>query len=191
MDAIILAGGENRRFASHKALAEVDGRKVIESTAALLRRLFRSVVISTNTPELFFSLGYRMVGDVHNVRGPMTGIFSCFVATGAEELFVAACDMPFISEKVVSLILGRYRGQDALVPVHGQEPQPLLGIYAARVSDRMEAMILAGRRSMKGLIETVGTGYIPEEEVRAVDPEGRSFVNINTVAEYERIRGSG
>lgn len=191
MDAIILAGGENRRFASHKALAEVDGRRVIESTAALLRRVFRSVVISTNTPELFFSLGYRMVGDVYDVRGPMTGIFSCFVATGAEELFVAACDMPFISEKVVRLILGRYRGQDAVIPLYDREPQPLLGIYAARASDRMEAMILGGRQSMKGLIETVGTGYIPEEEVRAVDPEGRSFVNINTVAEYERIRGSG
>jgi molybdopterin-guanine dinucleotide biosynthesis protein A len=31
--------------------------------------------------------------------------------------------------------------------------------------------------------------YISEEEVRAIDPDGRSFVNINTMEDYMKETG--
>lgn len=84
MDAIILAGGENRRFPSHKALAEIRGRRIIEKTLELFFKHFKSVHISTNTPE-FFYLGLLLIGDIVEQRGPMNGIYSSCLCTGAPD----------------------------------------------------------------------------------------------------------
>lgn len=84
MDAIILAGGENRRFQSHKALAEIKGRRIVERTLELLVKHFKAVHISTITPE-FFYLGVPLIGDIVEQRGPMNGIYSSCMCTGAPD----------------------------------------------------------------------------------------------------------
>jgi molybdopterin-guanine dinucleotide biosynthesis protein A len=40
------------------------------------------------------------------------------------------------------------------------------------------------------MLEEVDVHYIEEEEVKKIDPEGRSFVNINTLEDYKRELGS-
>jgi molybdenum cofactor guanylyltransferase len=189
MDALILAGGENRRFFFHKGLAEISGKRIIEITSSLLRKHFNKVWISTNNPEIFFYLGLPMVGDLINFRGPMTGIFSALVCTGAPEVFVTACDMPFISDRVINLIRNSYNGQDAVIPVFQGDPQPLLGVYSSKIKDRMEERIINKRRAMRDLLYDIDVYYIHEQEVLGVDPKGRSFVNINTREDLQRERG--
>jgi molybdopterin-guanine dinucleotide biosynthesis protein A len=187
MDAIILAGGENRRFQSHKGLAEINGRKIIETTSELLKKHFNAVYISTNEPELFFYLGLPMIGDVVEQRGPMTGIYSSLISTGAAELFVAACDMPFIRDEAVALIVKRYHGQDALLPMFQGRPYPLLGIYSQGIASAMEDRIRLDKRALWDLLGEKAVEYIPEAEVTEADPEGRSFVNVNTLEEYRKL----
>ena len=187
MDAIILAGGENRRFHSHKGLAEINGRKIIETTTELLKKHFSAVYISTNEPELFFYLGLPMIGDIVDRRGPMSGIYSALISTEAPELFVAACDMPFIRDEVVELIVKRYHGQAALLPVFQGRPQPLLGIYSQGIASAMEERIRHDRKALWDLLGEKRVEYIGEDEVMEADPEGRSFVNINTLEEYRKL----
>ncbi|MBI5632217.1 MAG: molybdenum cofactor guanylyltransferase [Nitrospirae bacterium] len=187
MDALILAGGENNRFLSHKALAEVRGKRIIETTIELFKKYFNKITISTNTPELFFYLGLPMIGDLMLQKGPMTGIYSSLVSTGAPELFVAACDMPFIQAGVLELIMRHYEGQDAVVPVFEGRPQPLFGIYSASVRDAMKLHIMQNRKALRDLLQDIHPALIPEEEVRAADPEGRTFININTLEEYRNL----
>jgi molybdopterin-guanine dinucleotide biosynthesis protein A len=189
MDALILAGGENRRFLFHKGLAEIYGRRIIEITSSLLRKHFNKVWLSTNSPEIFFYLGLPMVGDMINIRGPMTGIFSALTCTGAPEVFVAACDMPFISDKMITLIKNAYEGQDAVVPVFHGDPQPLIGVYSNKIKDLMEKRINGKRKAMRDLLHDIDVYYIQEQEVLTVDPEGRSFVNINTREDLQKATG--
>jgi molybdopterin-guanine dinucleotide biosynthesis protein A len=187
MDAIILAGGENRRFQSHKALAEIKGRKIIEETSELLKKHFTAVYISTNTPELFFYLGLPLIGDIVEQRGPMIGIYSSLISTGAPELFFVACDMPFIKTEVVELIKKKFHGQDAVLPKNKGLPQALLGIYSQRVVPALEQRIAQNRMAMWDLLQEIAVQFIPEQEISAVDPEERSFVNINTLEEYRNL----
>lgn len=189
MDALILAGGENRRFFFHKGLAEIYGKRIIEITSSLLRKYFNKVWLSTNNPEIFFYLGLPMIGDIINFRGPMTGIFSALACTGAPEVFVTACDMPFISDEVINLIKNSYKGQDAVIPVFHGGPQPLLGVYSNKIKDLMEERIKSKRRAMRDLLYDINVYYIQEQEVLRVDPEGRSFVNINTREDLQRATG--
>jgi molybdopterin-guanine dinucleotide biosynthesis protein A len=204
MKALILAGGENKRLPVIKGFIEIKGWKIIESNINLLRQIFDCVIISTNEPGLYFYLGVPMVGDIVKHKGPMTGILSALVTLEPPEIFVTACDMPFIKPQLVKYIVNKWtqskgnsslitrhpspkNGWNAAIPVFDGKSQPLLGIYSKRIIRNMEDAIKKGNRSLREFLKKLDVLYIGEEEVRAIDPEGKSFVNINTLEDYEEV----
>jgi molybdopterin-guanine dinucleotide biosynthesis protein A len=191
MDALILAGGENKRIPLIKGFLEIRNRKIIETNIELLKSIFSRVILSVNNPELYFYLGLPMIGDVVDSRGPMTGILSVFMNTESADIFVTACDMPYINAILIKYMVEKYNDKfDALIPLYDGKPQPLFGIYAKRISELMEQRIRSGKKSLRDFLKTINVRYINEEEVRSIDPEGRSFVNINTFKDYQREGGA-
>lgn len=188
MKAVILAGGENRRLQKQKGLLEINGRRFIEIISELFQDYFKSVYISTNNPEVYWYLGHPLIGDIIDCGGPMSGIFSALACSGAPEIFVAACDMPFINRNVMDVIAGHYKGQDAVVPVYNGKPQPLPAIYSGKIMGLMEERIKSDKRSLTNLLRDVNVGYIKEEEILNADPDGRSFININTMDDYLNVQ---
>ena len=190
MDAVILAGGENTRIPVLKGFLEIGNRRIIEHNLELLKKVFGRVLISANAPELYFYLGTPMVGDVLDSRGPMTGILSALISTDAPAMFVTACDMPYINAILIQYIAGKWDDRfDAAIPLYEQKPQPLFGIYAKRVAEKMEQSIKTGRRSLRDFLKEITVYYIGEDEVKSIDRTGRSFVNINTAEDYKREGG--
>jgi molybdopterin-guanine dinucleotide biosynthesis protein A len=190
MDALILAGGENRRIPLLKGFLEIRDGKILEVSIHRLSKVFNRIILSTNTPEHYYYLGLPMVGDVVQVRGPMTGIFSALLLPDVSEVFVSACDMPDINGILIKYIAGRWRSEyDAVIPVFNNEPQPLLGVYAKSLMRRMEEALHREKRSLRGFLRDCNVLYIQEEDVRKIDPEGRSFVNINTMQDFEKETG--
>jgi molybdopterin-guanine dinucleotide biosynthesis protein A len=181
MTACILSGGENKRFPYPKGFIELGGRRLIESTVETLSGIFDRVVISTNEPEKYFYLGAPMIGDIVRQRGPMTGILSALVSTDEQCVFFAACDMPFIKPELIRYIAGKGCGTDAVAPVWEGRPEPLLAVYSKNLIDALKEGISSGKRSLRDFLGGIDVLYISEEEVKAVDPEGRSFLNINTM----------
>lgn len=188
MVSVILSGGENRRFPAPKGFIEVEGVRIIERTLTLLKRATGRVVISANEPEKYFYLGAPLIGDVVKSSGPIGGIISAFLGTGADEILVAACDMPFIRPDIIKYIMEK-RGGQATVPVHNGEPEPLLAVYSRAAFGPMEGMARKGQRSLKEMLGGLAVRYIDEAEIRGMDPEGKSFVNINTPADFDRAFG--
>jgi molybdopterin-guanine dinucleotide biosynthesis protein A len=190
MDALILAGGENSRIPFLKGFLEINGTKIIESNVRLLKGIFNRVLISTNNPELYFYLGTLMVGDIIKHRGPMTGIYSALNVPDVSDVFVTACDMPFINVILIQHMINKWDGkQDAVIPVFDKRPQPLFGIYSQKITGKIEDSIKNGRKSLWELLKRINVLYIKEEEVRSIDSEGRSFVNINTMEDFRREGG--
>jgi molybdopterin-guanine dinucleotide biosynthesis protein A len=58
-------------------------------------------------------------------------------------------------------------------------------LYVRELAPRIEALLESGRRSIKSLLDSSTVCYLASNELRAVDPELRSFRNINTWADYE------
>lgn len=190
MDALILAGGENRRMPVIKGFLEINGSRIIDANVGLFKGLFDRIFISTNNPELYFYLDIRMVGDVIKYRGPMTGIFSALTVPGVSEMFVTACDMPFVNDILVRYMLDKWRNtHDALIPVFDKKPQPFPGIYSKKIARSMEESIKSGKRSLKDFLKRMNVFYISEAKVRRIDREGKSFVNINTAEDFRREGG--
>jgi molybdopterin-guanine dinucleotide biosynthesis protein A len=190
MDALILAGGENKRIPLLKGFLEIRDGKILEVSIQHLRKVFNRIILSVNTPEHYYYLGLPMVGDIIQVRGPMTGIFSALSLPDVSEVFVTACDMPDINGILIKYIAGRWASEyDAAIPVFNNEPQPLFGVYAKRVVQRMEEALHHDKRSLRGFLRDCNVLYIQEADVRKIDPEGRSFVNINTMQDFEKETG--
>lgn len=189
--AAILAGGENRRFPGLKGFMDLGGGPIIERNLRILRGLFERVLVSTNNPEQYFHLRVPLVGDVLPSHGPMAGIFSCLINAAGGALFAVACDMPFLSPDVVSLVCRKHAqagaegNVDVTVPVCNGEPQPLCAVYSRSSLRHLEEAVLADKTSLKRFLNEVVTHFVPESEVRSVDPEGLCFININTVEDYE------
>ena len=191
MVGLILAGGAGVRFPGTKALIEVDGSTLIKRNLAMLRSLCETVCISTNTPETYFSLGAPMVGDVVPPSGPLGGIYSTLLATEAEAVFVMACDMPYPSAALARLLMEMHGagGHAATAPMSGGRPEPLYAVYGREAMDAMRTALDGGDFSMTGLLRRIGARCITEEAVRRADPEGRSFININTPEDFARAFG--
>jgi len=189
--ALILAGGENKRLPLIKGFLEINGRKIIESNIGLLKEVFDSVIISTNTPEYYFYLNVPLVGDLIDYRGPMTGILSALITLEGTELFVTACDMPFIKQDLIRYIVSQWTDRwEAVIPTFDGKPQPLLGIYSKKLIPKMETSIRKRIRGLREFLNTTKVYYVKEGEVRGIDQEGRSFVNINTIQDYEKERSA-
>ncbi|MEW6067452.1 MAG: molybdenum cofactor guanylyltransferase [Nitrospirota bacterium] len=190
MEALILAGGDNRRLHIIKGLIEIHGKRIIESNIEILKRMFKRVIISTNNPEIYFYTGALIIGDIIKYKGPMTGIFSALSNIAFSDIFVIACDMPFINPKLIRYIIDNWDEKwDAVIPIFDKKPQPLFGIYSKKIAESMERSIKGGRRSLRGFLEEIKVLYITEKEVRNIDPEGKSFVNINTLEDFKKEIG--
>jgi molybdopterin-guanine dinucleotide biosynthesis protein A len=190
MDALILAGGENTRIPVPKGFLLIQGQHVIDRNISLFRNIFGRIIVSTNAPELYFYTGGMLVGDILPQKGPMTGIYSALTVPGVIAVFVSACDMPFINVILIQYLIGQWKfGIDAVIPVYRNKPEPLFGIYSSNITGIMEESIRNGQMSLQNFLGRINVLYIDEEDVRRRDPEGRSFVNINTLEDYQKETG--
>ena len=187
MKAIVLAGGENSRYPSPKAFLKAGDETIIERTLRVLREaVSEDVLISTNEPEMYFQFGVPLIGDTVKGSGPMGGIVSVFEATGADELFVAACDMPFIRAELVQYIIANREGSATAAVMNGKV-NPLLAVYSRSLLGEMRDRLASGRLSLNGMLKDTGAALLEEKALRELDPEGESFANVNTPEDYEQL----
>ena len=76
-------------------------------------------------------------------------------------------------------------GVEAVVPRVGDQPEGVCALYQRSLAPRIEMMLQAGEHRVQDLLARVEVRYVTAAELRRIDPELRSFRNINTPADYE------
>lgn len=195
LSGVILAGGENKRFPILKSLLKINGVPLIERNLELLGNICSEVIINTNFPELYSGYKHIMCGDVLPSRGPMSGIHSALLNSGNDNLFVIACDMPFLNLDILAYVCKRHFTSlasgmyDATIPIYNGKLQPLCGIYRKTILSSLERHILERKNTMHRYLGEINVNFIGEGEIRELDSCGNSFANINTINDYETLRG--
>jgi molybdopterin-guanine dinucleotide biosynthesis protein A len=186
MTGIILAGGESRRMGTDKSLLDINGRPMIEHVLVVFAGLFKKTIIVTNTPDRYRMFGVELTGDVLDMRGPLTGIYSGLLRSTDEYNFVAACDMPFLNPRLIAYMGELAAGHDAVVPMFGGGfLEPLHAIYRKGVLPVIEMQVRKQDRRIRGMFDHIQVRYVTEEEIVQFDPLKRSFRNLNTPKEYK------
>jgi len=177
---VILAGGENTRMPVLKAFIKVDGITIINRSLRTYIQTFRDTFIVTNQPELYSQFGIKMLGDVYDIRGPMSGIFTSLINSSEPWIFVSACDMPFLNRDLIEYMASRRPGYDAVVPLYKGIPEPLHAFYSTRLTYSMEKALLFGKKALKDFLRSKKVKYLPVRDIIKFDPEAKSLINLNT-----------
>jgi len=189
---IILAGGESRRMGTDKALIRLSGKTLIEQTAHIFKRLFAETIIISKDPGRFKAAGCRELADRSDEGGAMVGLLTALEASKTEFIFTAACDMPFLNDRVISLIVNTGRAFDAALPCSDGHSHPLHALYSKGCLKAMTESLERGEKSIMRFIKSLPSDrvrLISEEEIRVIDPETDSLLNMNTPEELEGVLG--
>ncbi|MGM0453832.1 MAG: molybdenum cofactor guanylyltransferase [Thermodesulfobacteriota bacterium] len=183
---VILAGGLSSRFSGqNKAFFELAGRRIIEPIIEVFAEIFDDILIVTNTPLQYLEWDVDLVSDIFPVRSSLTGIHAGLFYSRNPYIFVAACDTPFIQKEMVELVLSEIEpGVAAVMPETPSGTEPLFAVYARQSLDRVGRHIRAGKLKIQRVFSRQRVKKIPPARLRQIDPELRSFFNINTEKDF-------
>ncbi len=183
----LLAGGQSTRMGEDKAFAAFRDGTLLEWMRDRLAPLFPHVFIVAREPARFQALGLAVVNDAMPEGGSAVGIYTAVLAAPTERVLCVACDMPFVSPRLVRALVEGSKGLDVFVPRCGGLLEPLCAVYAKGVLEAYREFIQAGGRRIFDIYGDLNTGYLDVNDARLGDP-ALLFVNVNTPAELEAAR---
>lgn len=185
--AVILAGGESRRFGCDKVWAKLGGRTFLEHVAASLREAGFEVAVSVAQQKRLpaGALPYIMIEDPFPFGGPLQALLGAFKTLNAERLLAVGCDMPRMVPKVLEALWEESVGADiTMLPSSGPKPATLPAVYSRNIVPQIESLLAEGRRDLKGLLERgLVVRRLSVHQWTSLDPQGLSLININTQKE--------
>jgi molybdopterin-guanine dinucleotide biosynthesis protein A len=187
--AIVLAGGKASRLNYvEKALLTLHGKPILNHIVETLSGCVDEIVVVARDEEQQSKLhlaGVKLVRDEIQGFGPVAGICSGLNASSFEYAFIAACDMPFIKADVVDLLFRKAVGYDVAIPY---PLEPLHAVYRREPTIRAaKAAIQMHKGAIMYVVDQLKANYVPKDEIRAIDPELCTFVNINEIEDIELL----
>ena len=212
---IVLAGGASRRMQPPAGGPPVRKELLAPGGKTLLARVVDRVsaevdvvivVAAPDTPVPELPGPPLVVRDSMPGAGPLAGLAdglraaaAMAKARGCEPPALAAvvsCDVPLVRREVLRLLIDRARASGAAwtVPLVGGHRQVLVSVVQVGLVSRIESWLAAGRRDLRGLFDDMAAAdaaavaIVPEAEIAAVDPRLESFLDVDTPADYDRVR---
>ncbi|MCX8052521.1 MAG: molybdenum cofactor guanylyltransferase [Armatimonadetes bacterium] len=195
MAAIILAGGLGARMGAEKALLESNGKNLLLSLVTrFAERMGRVIVVlrpGQVVPDALKGVGeaehLAIVRDVYEGAGPLSGLHAGLAESPDQANFVLGCDMPLANPELALWIVSKLTDHDAAIPMLPLGPEPLHGAYSKRCLGKIESSIRTGRLRIREVLNNLDVTYVAQEEIRQIDPELRSFLNVNTPEDYLQV----
>jgi len=195
--AVILVGGKARRAnGREKYFFTFAGKTFIERLLDSLGQVVDEIVIVARDPDQcrrFNDIANPKVRCIHDIRqgiGPIGGLHAGSIEAKGELLFVSACDMPCIEPAIVSHLFDRIDDCDAAIPSWNMDMlEPLHAVY--RRTALLQYLESHDSLSLRTMIRSISTCYVPVDELQVIDPKLRTFTNINKIEDLDRINADG
>jgi molybdopterin-guanine dinucleotide biosynthesis protein A len=183
--AVVLTGGKSSRMGRPKALLPFDGEPLIVHVVRALKKMFAETVVVAAPDQELPELSAILARDEVAYRGPVSGIYHGLKAATTDVCFVASCDAPFLNLQLIAHLLTQISDYDVVVPYWQERFQPLHAVYRTSVVPLLKNQLDRGELRPIFLYDKVRTRKIPEQEIRRLDSEGLSLLNMNSPAEYD------
>lgn len=167
-----------------KALLPFQGEPLVARVVGILQPLFPRVLVVAAPGQELPPVGADVVRDDLPGQGPLRGLVTGLRAAGGGFAFVASCDAPFLVPALVAFVVSAAAGSDAAVPRWAGRMHPLHAAYRVGILPVAEDQLARGELRLTSLLDRIRTSEIDEATIRRFDPEGWSFVNVNTPGEY-------
>ena len=187
LSVVIQAGGQSSRMGTDKALLPLGGKVLVEYVLASIAGLGDEILITTNNPAGLERFGFPLVADRIPGAGALFGLQTALEAAHGSHVLLVACDMPFLQRSVLEELIALAPRADVVAPRIGGYFEPLLAVYhRARCLPAVRKALSEGDRRMISFYPQVDVLALEGERLRALDPQGISFFNINTPQDLAR-----
>ncbi len=188
--ALVLAGGDSKRFGYPKAFLNFNGKLIIDHIIESLSRCFADIIVVTHLPERLQHLEVKTTKDLIDIpsKSSLRGLHAGLSVSDFTYNFVIACDMPFVNLDFIKYMYFAKDGHDVVVPEIDGYLQPLYAFYKRNCVDIIEENLYSGRFKITEFFKKVKVRYIDTEEINRFDPEQKMFFNINTSEDYQQAQ---
>jgi molybdenum cofactor guanylyltransferase len=179
--AAVLAGGASRRMGRDKATMPVEGVELAATVLAAAALVAAPVVLVAPEGHPARRLAAPVVTDP--AQGPLAALAAALETLDATHVLVLAGDHPGLRVELLAHLIALAPRGDAVACRRGPRLEPLVAVY------RRTPALAAARRalpggSLLGLLAELRTVVVVEEpEWRALDPDGRSFIDLDEPAD--------
>jgi molybdenum cofactor guanylyltransferase len=184
---ILLAGGKSRRMGEDKRFLVLGEQTLLQRGLAALHSIFQEVVvvIAQDSPPLH--VDGRVIRDLVPDCGSLGGLYTGLMQATTPYIFVVACDMPFLDQAVMTHFTNRKATADIVMAKLNGRLHPMHALYSKPCLPVLEQMIAARQLKIQEIVSqsTLRVGYVTEKDLSVLDPSGRSFYNVNTLADLE------
>jgi molybdopterin-guanine dinucleotide biosynthesis protein A len=187
--AIVLAGGFSSRFGEDKGVLKLANKPLIKHVTDAVCSILDETIVVTNSEERMakyaklLGANVKFALDSHESKGPLIGALTGFGVANGEYALLLPFDTPFVSKEVVSLLFELCLNRTAAIPrwPNGQI-EPLHAVYHTRTALKAaETAVAEGKLNMRAMIERMrGVRFVSTLVVQQLDPDLRTFFNINT-----------
>jgi len=190
---IVLAGGKSERMGLDKATLPLSGTTMLDRAVQNLRQVTDEVIVVADRADKYdLPDSTLIIEDRYPETGPLGGILTGLERLGIGYHLVVACDMPSVKPDLLHLLLELAEGFDAAIPCVSEKLEPLCAAYRHTCILVFREILLGGRDySVHRAVERITFRTVLEPQIRAVDPDLQSFINVNTLEDYERVQSSG
>jgi molybdopterin-guanine dinucleotide biosynthesis protein A len=172
-----------------KLSLEVEGVPLIERVRDALTDCCREVLVVGGGGVRLEGVKY-ITGERPGGLGPLAGMEAGLASARYPLTFVAAGDMPFLTQSMVSYLLGRLaRGRVlAAVPRYRGRIHPLCAAYARTLLPRLGTALDGGSRAVHGFLDGVDEVEYVGEELRRFGDPNLLLMNVNWPGDLELAR---
>lgn len=120
--------------------------------------------------------------------GPLGAIATALRHMQADRAVIVSCDLPLLNGELLLFLVAQLQDQDAVVPVAGGRTEQLHAVYHRRCLSQIEGLLRTGETAVHQLLRRLQVRYINEPELRGIDPDLHSFLNVNTPADWLEVQ---
>ena len=179
---LILAGGSSLRMHRDKAALKYQGKSQLERAFELANRHVSPVYVSVRASQMADPTRAHlpMIVDSVGGTGPIVGIQSALSAFPGVAWLVLACDLPFLSDAVLSQLLHERDAASlgtAYRSAHDGLPEPLCAIWEPTAAAALAEFQASGKDCPRK--------FLIRHAARLLEPSDRHALdNVNTPEDY-------
>ena len=187
---VLLAGGKSRRMGRDKRLLSVGAETLYTRSLEALRSVFQRVlvVVAQDSPPI--ETNATVLRDLVPGCGSLGGLYTGLKEADTEWVFAVACDMPFLHAGTIKRLVEIKGKADVVMAKLEHGLQPMHALYHRNCLPVIERLLDAKELRIHRLADhsALRVRLVVPEELGGLDPDARSFYNINTPDDLEAAR---
>ena len=189
--AIIICGGLSRRMGEPKASLRFGPERLLERIVRLVGQSSEPIVVVAAPGQPLPDLPHhvKIARDALGGRGPLQALHAGLVAIGDDVplAYATSTDAPFLAPGWIDRLANLLGEADLGLPVIGAMSYPLAALYRRSTSlTAIRSLLDRDILRLKSLIPLLRVREVGADDLRDLDPNFASLVNLNTPEDYRQ-----